>query len=222
MMRKGLGGILLGMALGALLAGCGVVDDSFEGASRLNVQSIKPATAPPVYMSNKVTDDGAANPSNPGAGNHFPDSGEVVITELTAEPAKVTVFNEPRLGVANPVDLEVYQVAVSYVDKFNNARPQVAPPSIQAVAASVAPNASAVVDFVLVDIQMRTREGGIAQIFRTGVSADNFYGVGNIAAEREAASQWTAIVDVYSRDVKNNDTIHGQGRITFQFFNPME
>ncbi|MHB8765243.1 MAG: hypothetical protein ACYDA8_13055 [Deferrisomatales bacterium] len=121
----------------------------------------------------------------------------------------MTLGNEPRLGVNPGVDLQVYLVDVTYLDANGGSR-TFAPTQRHNVALNVASGASGELGFVLVPEAMKKAAGGLRDLILRGSEA-----------ERRAVQTMTAIVDVYAKDVRNNDTVQAQGSIPLTFINPM-
>ncbi|GAB4267243.1 MAG: hypothetical protein Kow0092_20500 [Deferrisomatales bacterium] len=217
--------LILGLcaALGPLgLAGCG--GDDFQAGNRLTVVSITDESdnAVPVFRAVVETDD-SGNDGDPGTvdpygsqGNFFPDlggggsPGETVLVPLGNDLGKITLQNEARLGVDPGVDLELFRIDLTYFDA-NGASRTFAPPQSLSVTGVVPNDGTLDLDgVVLVPVEMKTADDGLQEIFLFGTSD-----------EIEAVRQWTVVVDVYARDVRNDDTVHAQGQITVKFIDPM-
>ncbi len=205
----------LALLLGALgLTGCGVADDDFQAGNRLivdGVTDVSGSTAP-VFAAVEWTNDGGPDndpatldDNNPG----FPDPEEEILAggELRDDLGKVALRNQPRLGVSPGVDLHVYRVDVTYYDD-NGASRFYAPRVTYWPTLRVPNDGTATLDVILVPVAMK--QGGLRDAFLFGTSA-----------EKAAARKWTAVVDVYARDLLNGDGVHAGGSITIQFINPL-
>jgi hypothetical protein len=209
----------LAFALGALVwlgLGCGIVGEEFEAGNQLKVTSVadRAGSNAPVFAAVEETDDsgvdGQAGTNDDGEDDGFPDPGETVVNLLSIDTGVLSLENEPRLGVGeNGVELQVFRVDVTYFDA-NGAAQAFAPQRSLATTATV-PNQGAVdLEFELVPLSMKLATGGLRDIFLFGT-----------AAQRAAVERMTAVVDVWAKDMRNNDTVHAQGQIAISFINPM-
>lgn len=198
--------LLIPLAL--FFAGCG---DDFEAGNRLKIVSVTAGDGGTVFVLNAVetTDDTGADQQSGtgdvGENNGFWDEGETLEAPLGPDTATILFENETRLGVETGVDLSVYRVDVTYYDRNGSSR-SFAPTQHHGVTVLVPTDATAELDIVLVSTDMKV---GIREVFFQGVEA-NVY----------AARTWTAVLDVYARDVRNGDSVHAQASVPITFINP--
>ena len=210
-------GYAFALGLAVVLGGCGTADD-FEAGNRLVVAKIADTSGStaPVFLAVEKTDDsgldGDPDTNDEGENDGFPDPSEKVEEgyELGPDLGVITVRNEARPGVKEGVPLVVYRVDITYLDATGASR-AFAPSRTQWVNVEVDSGGSADIEVVLVPEDMKTREGGLRHIFLFGTEE-----------QKAAVRTMTAVVDVYARDVLNDDSVHAQGRIVLTFINPME
>ncbi len=212
-MQKNLFG-LLSLCLLVLLCGCGT--DDFQAGNRLILLSLtdQGGSSSPILFANEETDDSGVDgdpttSDDVGFGDGFPDEGENPITPISSDIGVIELANEARPGVDEGVELQIYLIDVTYFDANGNT-PAFAPRYRQNVAASVDTGSTISLEFTLVPLEMKIVEGGLRDIFLFGS-----------AAAVSSVSRMTAVVDVYARDVLNNDTVLTQAAVTVQFVNPM-
>ena len=194
------------------LSGCGTAGDDFQAGNRLLVTRVADAggSTSPVFMAVEETDDSGpdgdpdtTDDNNPG----FPDPGEEILTPLGDDTGVVSLRNEPRPGVEEGVELVVFRVDLTYVDKFGRSH-DFAPTRSEFPTVEVPSGGTADVNVTLVPVEMK--ENGLRDVFLFGT-----------ADEQEAVREWTVYVDVYARDALNDDTVHAGGSITVRFVNPL-
>lgn len=213
-MRKAALSSLLAATLALPLVGCGVADD-FQAGNRLLITSLTDTNGNSVPVFNAVvkTDDSgtdgdpAVADTNGSQNDGFPDDGETILEPLSDDLGKLSLSNEPRLGVDPGVPLTVYRVDVSYRDGADATR-AFAPKKAYDVSLIIPSGETADLTFVLVPVEMKAN--GLQPIFLEGTDA-----------QVEDVRQWEAIVDVYARDELNNDSVHDQARTSVRFINPM-
>lgn len=208
---------LLAASLVLPLAGCGVadVDDDYQAGNRLLITSLTDAAghSVPVLNGSVKTDDSGkdGDPATVDAdgsqGDKFPDEGETILEPLSDDMGKLSLLNEPRLGVDPGQPLVVYEVTVTYFDANGKTR-EFAPKKFYDVNVSVPTKGNADLTFVLAPYQMKA----------DGLMWYLLYGT---AEEKAAVSEWTAVVDVYSRDDLNDDDVHSQAKTSIRFIDPM-
>lgn len=204
--------ILTGLFL--VVSGCGS-DDDFQAGNRLIVTKVADSagSTAPVFMAVEETDDtgldGKPNTGDQGENDGRPDPGEAILTPLEPDLGVVSLKNESRLGVDPGVDLQVYRVDVTYLDAFGNSR-SFAPTQNYGVSVTVPNDGTVDLDTVLMPLGIKIPPAG-------GGLRDNFLDPSQTAS----VSKMTAIVDVYAKDIRNNDKVHAQGSITLTFINPM-
>lgn len=198
-----------------LFAGCGsVADEDFDGAARVVVTNITAEDGSGlVFWSNEKTNDGGTdgNPLTTDAGNgdSRPNDNDPAPVLPKANQVKISVLNEPRLGVETPINLIVERVVFTFRDAFGRAR-AFAPQNVQARSVLVAPNTTEDVIVTAVPMEMKTGPGGLRDIVLYGSDEELF-----------ASQHWTVTVDVYARDYLNGDIILDQQTVTMGFVNPM-
>jgi hypothetical protein len=198
-----------------LFAGCGsVVDEDYDGAARVVVSDITALDGTGlVFWSNEKTNDGGTdgNPltADDGNGDSLPNDNDPAPVQPKANQVKISVLNEPRLGVKTPVNLIVERVVFTFRDAFGRAR-DFAPQVVRAPSVLVLPNETREVVVTAVPIEMKTGPGGLRDIVLYGSDE-----------ELLASQHWTVTVDVYARDYLNGDIILDQQVVTMDFVNPM-
>jgi len=197
------------------LWGCGVADD-FEANSRLVVTSVTSAAGANTVVANALekTDDsgtdGTAGTNDPDGteNNGLPDPGETVEVALSNDLGTISFKNDPRGATGSGVDLTVYRIDITYLDGNRQSR-TFAPSKIYNVSLLVPTEATAeLIDVILVPVDMKY---GVRDIFISPPSA----------AALTAVRDWTAIIDIYAKDPKNNNDVHTQAKVSIHFINPM-
>jgi len=210
-MRKTVSPLVI-LGLLALFAGCGEGED-FQAGNRLTVTSItdEGGNSTPIFKALETTDDsgmdGQPGTNDEGEDDGFPDAGEAIVELISNDLAKVKLQNEERLGVDPGVDLQLFRMDFTYRDANGNTR-DFAPARSVAVTGTIPNNGTLEATVELIPVEMKVN--GLRGIFLFGTDA-----------EVSAVSSWSVIVDAYARDVRNDDTVHAQGRITVIFVNPM-
>lgn len=213
-----------------VLYGCGDLAKEEEGAAKISIVSVTGTeiltgieSTSLIFGANEVRLDVGADQTagtfDAGEGDNIPQVFEPLVEPVTYDTVTLTVLNEPRLGVTSPVTVLIYKVVFTFFDANGNAR-VFAPQTIQSTNVTVAGGASKAFQILAVPEKMKTTGGGLSDIFLYGDSLDNMYG-DNPALEIRAASDWTVYIDVYAKDVENDDEIHTQAVTTFHFINPM-
>lgn len=213
MRRSYLAGLAILAGLTGLF-GCGSAGggDDFEAGNRLTVSSVTDTDdhATPVFTAVEKTDDlgrdHQADTTDEGEGNHFPDDFETVETLLSDDLGKVVLANQPRLGVDQGVDLQVYRIDLTYYDALGRRR-DFAPSQVFNVTGTVPNEGTAELELVVVPVDMKT---GLRWFFLYGT-----------ADQIEAVRTWKLVVDVYARDIPNDRSVHARGQMTVRFINPM-
>ncbi len=197
-----------------VLASCGAEDD-FQAGNRLIIESVtdEGGAEGPIFNAVVKTDDSgkdgdpAVVDADGSQGDGFPDLGEEILETLHDDLGVITLRNEARLGVDPGVDLHPFRVDFTYRDA--NGQTRTFAPARSVFLTGLVPNdGTAELTAVLIPVDMKIN--GLQDIFLFGTPAE-------IAAVR----QWTVIVDVYARDVRNQDVVHAQGLITVRFINPI-
>ena len=209
------------------ISGCGVVEEEYDGAARLVVTAAttdKNKTPLQFYSGLGTNDDpDTASSGEFGEGNFIPEVflGEEITQPIEADLVKFSFFNEPRLGIEDPVDIVVESITFQYFDAFNNQR-SFAPDRVVSATALVPAEGSADLSVQLIPFDMKIPDsgGGLSDIFLYGISQDGFYA--NAASEIAAASQWTVVAEVRAKDYKNNDIIKVYDSFSVYFMDPMK
>lgn len=231
-MLKRLSAILAIPIAALMLTSCGGVLGNADGAAKLTVKA--------VWMKDLISNSDTTflrffphearfdtghdliyGNGDEGDDNDFPDEFELVVPDypVMSDVVRIDVFNEPRLGVKEPIDLVVYRVDFTFRDAFGNSRPLIMPQRTTSVNARIAPEETASIQVLAVPVLYKTNSGGLRSIFLYGDSADNLYG-DDYALEVEAASDWKVYIDVYAMDPENGDTVHAQSVVDFAYENP--
>lgn len=196
------------------LLGCGSADD-FEAGNRLVVEKVADASGStaPVFAAVEKTDDsgkdGELGTDDEGEGDGIPNEPVAnVETRLSDDTGTITLRNETRPGVDEGQPLLVYRVDLTYVDKFGRSH-SYAPSRAEFPSVEVPADGTADVNVTLVPVEMKLNGLRDAILFETDPT------------EREAVRQWTVYVDVYAKDVLNDDDVHARGSVTVRFINPI-
>ncbi len=204
--------VLAVVALG--LGGCGSADD-FQAGNLLTVEKVADSTGStaPVFAAVEKTDDsgkdGELGTDDEGEGDGIPNEPIAnVETRLSNDTGTITLRNETRPGVEEGRPLLVYRIDLTYVDKYGRSH-DYAPTRSEFPSVEVPADATADVDVTLVPVEMKLNGLRDAILFETDPT------------EREAVRQWTVYVDVYAKDVLNDDDVHARGSITVRFVNPI-
>jgi hypothetical protein len=195
------------------LFACG--EDDFQAGNRLIVESItdEGGASTPIYNAFEKTDDSgkdgdpAVVDPDGSQGDGFPDLGETVLELISDDRAVITLRNEARLGVDPGVDLHLIRIDFTYRDA-NGATRDFAPKRSVTVSGTIPNDSTEELTVVLIPVEMKLN--GLRGIFLFGTPEE-------IAAVR----QWTVIVDVFARDIRNDDIVHAQGRVGVRFINPL-
>ncbi|WP_025323252.1 hypothetical protein [Deferrisoma camini] len=204
--------VLAVVALG--LGGCGSADD-FQAANLLTVERVvdSSGSTAPVFAAVEKTDDsgkdGELGTDDEGEGDGIPNEPIAnVEARLSNDTGTITLRNETRPGVEEGRPLLVYRVDLTYVDKYGRSH-SYAPTRSEFPSVEVPADATADVNVTLVPVEMKLNGLRDAILFETDPT------------EREAVRQWTVYVDVYAKDVLNDDDVHARGSITVRFINPI-
>lgn len=196
-----------------LLFACG--EDDFQAGNRLIIQSItdKGGSSAPVYNAFEKTDDSGADGDlavidpNGSQGDGYPDQGEAVLQPIGDDSAVITLRNEARLGVDPGVDLHLIRIDFTYRDA-NGATRDFAPKRSVTVSGTIPNDGELELTAVLIPVEMKL--DGLRGIFLFGTPE-----------EIKAVRQWTVIVDVFARDIRNDDLVHDRDQVGVRFINPL-
>lgn len=210
-------------SLALLVCGCGLDNEGdFDAGNRLIIQSItdeEGSTAPTLFAVEWTDDsglDGELGTGDEGEGDGFPDLPEEDLIEgLSADKGILTILNQPRLGVDPGVDLECKRVKTSYKDASGN-RIVIEDPETgstrsvfeQGCSVDMRDSETVSFEFILLPEEVKKAPGGLRDRFLFG--------------DRGSVSTITATVDVWARDVLNEDTVHTQQNVSIDLINPTE
>ena len=198
-------------ALGVV--GCGVTDDDnignrliVDGVSDLGGSSALVFNA--VELTNDFGEDNIENTNDNGERDRRPTPGEDFVEPLGPDSVVLSLRNDPRPGVDPGVDIDVYQIDITYLDRFGRSR-TFAPTFRPRAFITLPDGQSGDLEIILVPEDMKKVEGGLRDIFLFG----------NPIAE--GVTNMTAILDIYYRDRLNNDKDRTQTQVNITFINPM-
>lgn len=211
-MRKAWLGVV---ALAAILmvAGCGSTDD-FDGANRLIISSVANSEGGALVFDAVETtgdegQDGTANTGDTGENGRW-DEGES-LTDGTPESdfITITLLNETRLGVEEGMNLYVENVQFTYLDG-NGFTPTYAPARVVAVGSVVEPDSTADIEVLMIPRTIKTSVPGIREAWFSGNSVER----------ASVRNDWNVVIDVWARDLRNDDVIHASKTVSVAFVNP--
>lgn len=201
------------LTLSVFGAGCGVDEDNI--GNRLIVDEVTDLSGSSALVFNAVEqtndfgEDNQEDTFDTGENDGRPTVNETVDVPLGPDAVVLALRNDPRPGLDDGgVDIDVYQVDITYVDRFGRSR-AFAPTFSPAAFITLENGESGGLEIVLVPEDMKKVQGGLRDIFLFGDPI------------AEGVTNMTAILDIYYRDRLNNDSDRIQTSVNITFINPM-
>ncbi len=200
------------LVLSALGMGCGIDDD--DTGNRLIVDGVSAPGGSSALVFNAVEqtndfgEDNQENTFDTGESDGRPTVNETVLVPLGPDAVVLSLRNDPRPGVDPGVDIDVYQIDITYLDRFGRSR-TFAPTFRPRAFITLPDGESGDLEVILVPEDMKKVAGGLRDIFLFGDPI------------AEGVTNMTAILDIYYRDRLNNDKDRTQTSVNITFINPM-